>query len=832
MINKIIKSVLCLGLMNSLAASSSVYPIPQEMKEEGSKFTLKAGLAKWKGHKKADQAAVSLVKKILAKKQISVIIGESNDPGMKKYSKVPKNKEGYYLKISSKAVTLVGRSERGTYYAAQTLKQLVSSSKGKMSLPRVEIIDFPDVPFRGTVEGFYGKPWSHKDRMSQMRFYGKNKLNTYIYGPKDDPFHGFSNRWREPYPADKAEEMKELVRVSKENKVNFIWAVHPGADIKWVDKDGDGLIDDFLHCKNKFEMMYALGVRSFAVFFDDISGEGAKAEMQAKILNYLNREFVRKKGDVTPLVMCPTQYNKAWSGGNYLDILGTKMDKDIDIMWTGDSVCRDITRSSQDWINNRIKRKSYIWWNWPVSDYCRSQLLLGRTYGLDKENKGTYSGFVSNPMDKPEASKIALFGIADYCWNIAAFDSHKSWSEGIKRITPPIAKEMQIFANHNSDQGPNYHGYRREESAVIKPSIDEALKQIEGTSTIDATVAKELKKEFKNIRSSAKTILKRLPKINPVMFEEIECWLEAMEEIGKGGYYCIDLATSKKSAKDKVKLINRINQSLMKREEIGKKQKLKGHPDPWAKESKAASLVLSPFIKKVYSIMGAKTYKEITGKSSAAKSSGLFKAISNIKDLEKLLVERKGKVVQIKRILEVVTVKPNQYVGLQLPPGIFAKYVHVKLNNNKASTQGVLEISTDGKAWKELKTKNNGQEMHSGIDLKQKIQFVRYRNKSKSAIEIKLDLFKFDIPEDAKVNSYDAMFDGDLSSFFSSDKEMNVPNKKKKAKQVFIIGQTTGITVLYRNGKSLPYSKAHTMKKTIKAVKVPKKLRINEIIWK
>ncbi|WP_186439068.1 beta-N-acetylglucosaminidase domain-containing protein [Akkermansia muciniphila] len=58
-----------------------------------------------------------------------------------------------------------------------------------MILPVGEIIDWPDIEFRGTVEGFYGTPWSHEARLSQLRFYGQNKMNTYIYGPKDDPYH-------------------------------------------------------------------------------------------------------------------------------------------------------------------------------------------------------------------------------------------------------------------------------------------------------------------------------------------------------------------------------------------------------------------------------------------------------------------------------------------------------------------------------------------------------------------------------------------------------------------------------------------------------------------
>ena len=65
--------------------------------------------------------------------------------------------------------------------------------------------------------------------------------------------------------------------------------------------------------------MYDLGVRAFAVFFDDISGEGTNPERQAALLNYIDEYFVKKKGDVIPLLMCPTDYAKAWAqNGSYI----------------------------------------------------------------------------------------------------------------------------------------------------------------------------------------------------------------------------------------------------------------------------------------------------------------------------------------------------------------------------------------------------------------------------------------------------------------------------------------------------------------------------------
>lgn len=180
----------------------------------------------------------------------------------------------------------------------QTLRQLGTKAGGEgVILPVGEIIDWPDIEFRGTVEGFYGTPWSHEARLSQLRFYGQNKMNTYIYGPKDDPYHS-SPHWRDPYPADQAAQIRELVKVAKENHVDFVWAIHPGKDIKWTEEDMNNVI-------KKFEMMYKLGVRSFAVFFDDIFGEGKRGDMQALLLNKINDEFVKVKKDVTPWSCAP-----------------------------------------------------------------------------------------------------------------------------------------------------------------------------------------------------------------------------------------------------------------------------------------------------------------------------------------------------------------------------------------------------------------------------------------------------------------------------------------------------------------------------------------------
>jgi len=44
-------------------------------------------------------------------------------------------------------------------------------------------IAMAQIPLRGVVEGFYGKPWTQEECLSQFCFYGEKGLNAYIYAP-------------------------------------------------------------------------------------------------------------------------------------------------------------------------------------------------------------------------------------------------------------------------------------------------------------------------------------------------------------------------------------------------------------------------------------------------------------------------------------------------------------------------------------------------------------------------------------------------------------------------------------------------------------------------
>ena len=46
----------------------------------------------------------------------------------------------------------------------------------------------------------------------------------------------------------------------------------------------------------------------------------------------------------------------------------------------------------------------------------------------------------------------------------------KTWKDAIMNILPDAATELEFFAAHNSDLGPNGHKYRREESVNLQPT--------------------------------------------------------------------------------------------------------------------------------------------------------------------------------------------------------------------------------------------------------------------------------------------------------------------------------------------------------------------------
>ena len=242
------------------AQSVKVSPLPQEINWSTEKAFDNNVAYTIVGEADADGDAILLFKKHFTTENgtVQLIIGERGDASVAAYeSLIPQKNEGYYLSVESDKVVIAGNDGSGTFYGVQSYIQIASQPQ----VMQVTVSDYPSVVQRGLVEGYYGNPYSEANRMGLFEFFGRQKMNVYIYGPKDDAYH--KDRWREEYPSNLAAKITEYVNAAKANKVEFVWAIHPGNDIQWNDTDRRNII-------NKLKAMCKLGVRTFAVFWDDL----------------------------------------------------------------------------------------------------------------------------------------------------------------------------------------------------------------------------------------------------------------------------------------------------------------------------------------------------------------------------------------------------------------------------------------------------------------------------------------------------------------------------------------------------------------------------------
>lgn len=721
---------LLLGVSAS-AQNTSIQPQPQQILSETQALSLPDTYL-IVGETEANPHAVSALKALLAGKKtdkdgIRIYIGEKGDKAIRKFARqIPNQKEGYYLAVNDKEIVLAGQDERGTFYALQTLSQLLNNNQ----LPVVEIKDYPSIRFRGVVEGFYGTPWSHEARLRQLKFYGENKMNTYIYGPKDDPYHSSPN-WRLPYPEKEALQLQELVKVANENEVDFVWAIHPGQDIKWNQEDRDLLLA-------KFEKMYDLGVRSFAVFFDDISGEGTNPNKQAELLNYIDEKFVKAKPDVTPLVMCPTEYNKSWSNpkGNYLTTLGEKLNPSIQIMWTGDRVISDITKDGIAWINKRIKRPAYIWWNFPVSDYVRDHLLLGPVYGNDTQIADQMSGFVTNPMEHAEASKIAIYSVASYAWNPEKYDSEQTWKDAIRTILPSATEELEFFAAHNSDLGPNGHKYRRDESVELQPVAKHFLDSYLKNGSYTEADLNSLKITFGKMTESGDILMTNTE--NQPLIAEMMPWLRQFKLLGETGQEVLSMVKAYKEGDNslfirKYRHVKALQQQMFQVDQTY-------NQNPYQPGVKTATKVIKPLIDQTFTTVTERYNKQNGTQLDAATDYMPHKLTSDVEQLRNQPLQIKTNRILVSPANEVIKWGAGRTLTIELDQAYPGQSLDIDFGKPDVAAWGRLEVSADGKEWQKADFKQEKNRIT--LNLKQApVKAVRFSNTGNTEQEVYLRRF-------------------------------------------------------------------------------------------
>ena len=472
----------------------AVYPVPQSMTALGNSVPLGSAVGLVTGAS-SDQDAVTEVRSILSGAGVRTIDqvtdptalrpgetaifvgGADEDPpaaaalaalGVTDATSLPA--EGYVLADGTAAgrpvIVLDGHDATGTYYAAQTLRQLVVNR----SVPGVRVRDWPALPIRGVIEGFYGNPWSDAQRLDQFAFYGAHKMDTYVYSPKNDPY--LRDQWRDPYPADQLAALKTLVDGANANHVTFTYALSPGLSVCYSSAaDEQALVA-------KFQSLWDIGVRSFAIPLDDISyttwnctadastfgtGGAAAGAAQSYLLNEIQKAFIATHAGAARLEMVPTEYSDV-AASPYKNTIKAQLDPAVVVEWTGVGVVAAVITTAQAASAKAVYGHDILVWdNYPVNDYVTNRLLLGPYVGRGPGLAGSLIGITANPMIEPDASKIALFTVADFSWNDTAYDATASWQASLREFAGPDPRtqasldafaDLEYYSNIDPVQAP------------------------------------------------------------------------------------------------------------------------------------------------------------------------------------------------------------------------------------------------------------------------------------------------------------------------------------------------------------------------------------------
>jgi hypothetical protein len=259
----------------------------------------------------------------------------------------------------------------------------------------------------GVIEGFYGQCWSWKSREDYAVFLADCGMNSYIYAPKSEPY--LRKRWRECWPDNEFQQLKQLSSVYRQAGLNFGVGLSPFELYRNFDQQAKAQL------ATKLNQIESLAPKVLCILFDDMRGDlPSLAKHQVEIC-----DFVASNISVDRLIMCPTYYSfdpvleKVFGAmpANYWQELGEGLSSVWDVFWTGDKVVsKNYSTDSLAAIASQLGRKPLLWDNYPVNDGEKiSNFLHLAEVERKTELKSSTQGLLCNPMNQAELSKAALY---------------------------------------------------------------------------------------------------------------------------------------------------------------------------------------------------------------------------------------------------------------------------------------------------------------------------------------------------------------------------------------------------------------------------------------
>ena len=347
--------------------------------------------------------------------------------------------------VNDRAMTaLHAPSERAALYALRSAMSFYQQSRVALGT----LVDYPSIAWRGLLEGIYGPntycdastmfwlPWRVLDRTEAIKLTSRVRMNTFIYGPKCD-YYSSPDGWRSDYPTSEGQVVSTAARVADAYFVKFVWSVRPLTFFQ-----SGTYASNLAALETKLDHVRAMGVRHFALFWDDSYDYPGSVQQQIQLMNDID-SYLKSKDPTDHLIVVGQPYCGPVGGpsGNFCngpnattDAFGNGLHADIEILWTGPAVEPATIRAADlTAINHSYKREVSIWDNWPCAGGapCPGSHYTGRSADLDTAVQGVYINPVLNEYPGP-ANPIRWFmevvgDIGSYTWNTHNYDEHAAY---------------------------------------------------------------------------------------------------------------------------------------------------------------------------------------------------------------------------------------------------------------------------------------------------------------------------------------------------------------------------------------------------------------------
>ncbi|MBV9283255.1 MAG: beta-N-acetylglucosaminidase domain-containing protein [Acidimicrobiia bacterium] len=358
----------------------------------------------------------------------------------------------------------------------------------------------PPFAFTGAIEGSYGPPWSHADRLSAINWMAANGLDIYIHAPKFDPYARAN--WRDPYPPAQRADFASEIALASRLGVAWVPDISPGLPEIPGPPASVPSTDICFSCpadvatlEAKLQPFFAAGARTLMISFDDVAkasthpedlarygrGDAAYGNMNRDLLNTVARHF-QAQAAAAPFRLFTVLADYSGTGDTaYLAAVRSHggLDPDINVLWTGDQVVSPTINQSHAAAYARLvgRTRVGIWDNYPTNDYTGNaagnpvRLFLGPVEGRSPTLATAVSGIVANVMNEAAANRFALGTLARYTARPATYDPEAAWRSTIASLGDAhLADALAALAENSRSSSLD-----RNESVLFVPRRDAFL---------------------------------------------------------------------------------------------------------------------------------------------------------------------------------------------------------------------------------------------------------------------------------------------------------------------------------------------------------------------